>query len=78
MCSWPGIPKSSTAEVTHASIEGEVAESAKREQPILVLRYTVADLQAGVDLRCAAFEGLNGVEIGNGFRVLDPVKELLV
>lgn len=46
-----------------------------REHPVLVLWYTVADLQAGVDLRCAAFERLNGVEIGNRDRVLDPVQE---
>lgn len=49
-----------------------------REQPILVLRYTIADLQTGVDLRCAALEGINRVEIGNRDRVLNPAKELLV
>jgi hypothetical protein len=74
--SWAGVPKSSTAKVTHISKEGKVTESAMRGQPILVLGYTVSNLQAGVDLRCAAFEGLNGVEIGNRDKVLNSVKEL--
>jgi hypothetical protein len=47
-----------------------------RNQASLVLRYSIADLLARVDAWGGALEGGGLVELGDGFRVADPVEEL--
>ena len=62
---------------TDTSVEGEVAEGAKLDQALLVLRNTVADLERRVDGGRRALERREVVELRDRHWVADPFEELL-
>lgn len=61
---------------THASEEGEVGEVAMIEETSFVAGHAVADLR--VNLRCAALQWLEIVELRHRDWVLNPCKKLFV
>lgn len=48
-----------------------------RQQTLLVLRNTIADLQRGVNLRFGAFEWTKVVKLRNRHRIAHPGEKLL-
>ena len=67
----------SSYNLTYASVEGEVAEGAKLDQALLVLRDAVADLERRVDGGRRALERREVVELRDRHWVADPFEELL-
>lgn len=62
---------------THAGIKRKIRERAMRQQPRLVLRHAVADLEPRIDLRRRALERVERVELRGGHGVARPVEQLV-
>ena len=62
----------------YASVEGEIGEGTMAEKASLVLRYAIANLCLGRNLRGCAAQRRYFVQLRNRYGVLHPVKELLI